>query len=153
MTQSIIKLLFFLSFFILVSGCNDSPSDLELNNKNNNINSENDPDSITDNIYTLWTEDNINVGEISISKESEHILAKIKTTGMYLTEAKLHIADSPTQIPQKDGNIIPEQFEYSLQNSNNLTEISYPLPIIDDNNDGIVYIAVHGIVANLSEHT
>ena len=48
-----------------------------------------------------------------------------------LTETHLHVADSLDDIPQKNGNPIPSQFEYKMEHQN-VQEYTYIIPLQGD---------------------
>ena len=54
------------------------------------------------------------VGKVTVSLENGFIVVKYTVTGdVVLTETHLHIATSPDDIPQKNGNPNPGGFQYS----------------------------------------
>lgn len=69
------------------------------------------------------------VGEVTVSQEDGFIVVTFSTTnGVILTETHLHIATSPDDIPQNNGNPNPGGFQYSDPHGP-VTEWTYMIPL------------------------
>jgi hypothetical protein len=69
------------------------------------------------------------VGEVAVSLENGFIVVTYTVTGdVVLTETHLHIAESPDDIPQNNGNPNPGEFQYSDPHGP-VTEWTYTIPL------------------------
>jgi len=103
------------------------------------------------------------VGNVTVSQENGYIVVKYTVTGdVVLTETHLHIATSPDEIPQNNGNPNPGGFQYSDPHGP-VTEWTYTIPLQADTvyhpkngkllspghnwtSAPTLYIAAHGVV-------
>ena len=70
------------------------------------------------------------VGEVTVSQEDGFLVVKYSITenNVVLTETHLHIATSPDDIPQNNGNPVPGKFQYSDPHGS-VTEWIYKIPL------------------------
>lgn len=80
----------------------------------------------------LLADQDMNVGEVSVSDDGVNLTVKYVTTdGWVINETHLAVAESSDAIPQtKKGNPIPGQFEYKNESQDlGITEYTYEIPL------------------------
>jgi len=90
----------------------------------------------------------IDAGDVIAWDDGSSLFVKYVTQGGWrITETHLHVSKSPDDIPQKNGNPIPGQFDYKTEHDPSVTEYTYtvPLPTGWEPGDGL-YIAAHAVV-------
>lgn len=97
----------------------------------------------------LMAGQNIDVGEVQVWNDDQNLYVKyiVDAEGWCLTETHLHVAMSMEEIPQKNGNPIPGQFEYKGEHECEL-EVTYTIDLSEkvwECGDEL-YIAAHAVV-------
>jgi hypothetical protein len=94
----------------------------------------------------------IDVGDVVAWSEDGTLYVQYLVDGdWYMTESHLHVADSPEDIPQNNGNPAPGQFDHKTEHDPTVTEFTYAVPLDDELNAGEVYIAAHAVVCTDGE--
>ena len=84
------------------------------------------------------------VGNIIVWNDTDYIYIKYKTVNDYcMPETHLQIASSLEEIPQKNGNPIPGQFEYQ-ESHGCVSKYTYTIPLTKNSCD--LYVAAHAMV-------
>lgn len=152
MSKNLFLIFFFVLGLILFNSCNDNsfvpdnPEDSHslIPEKNDNYNTAN---------YIIWAGKNYNIGNLTIKNDDNILTITYKTSpGYFLTETSFHIADSWQEIPQNNGVVQPDKFNYkSIEiNDTNFIEYQVLLNDIDKNDDNEIFIAAHCIVKSES---
>jgi hypothetical protein len=99
------------------------------------------------NEVVLYAGQNIPVGTLRITNDTEVLTVTYATTGGWLlAETHLHVAAGLAGIPKnKPGNPIPGQFAYNDSHYPSVTEVSYELPLEWAVGDLLV-VAAHAVV-------
>jgi PKD repeat protein len=102
-------------------------------------------------IHSLMAGQNINVGDVSVWNDADHLYVKYETTdGWYLIESHVHFATSLDDIPQTEGNPIPGKFDYKMEHDLEVSKYTYEMDL-NGLEPGTVYIATHADVLLLNQ--
>lgn len=98
----------------------------------------------------LYAGQNLQVGEVQVWDDDGFIYVKFKLddgSDWCLTETHLHVASSMGEVPQKNGNPIPGQFDYSMEHEC-ISEYTYAVNYLDLGIEcgAAVVIAAHAVV-------
>jgi len=92
---------------------------------------------------------NINVGTVTIEPGDGELLVTYEITepGWCMTESHLHVATAWEDIPQKNGNPVPGQFDYASYYDPCVTSDTYVIPAEEGwCAEDYLYIAAHAVV-------
>jgi hypothetical protein len=85
-------------------------------------------------------------GEVLVWNNGDNLFVKyIADEDWQITETHLHVAESMEDIPQKNGNPIPGQFDYKEEHDPAVTEFTYEIDNTWDEDDEL-FIAAHAVV-------
>jgi len=102
-------------------------------------------------VFDLIAGQNIYAGSITVWNDADNLYVKYETVDSFcLTETHLEVGSSLDDIPQKNGNPIPGQFEYKTSH-NCVSSFTYTVPLPKETCD--LYIAAHAVVKNESGGT
>ena len=86
------------------------------------------------------------VGDVYVWNDGSNLYVKYKTSaGYYMSETHLAVETSLDDIPQKNGNPPPGQFQYSSEHDPMVDELIYTIPITWDVGEEL-FIAAHAVV-------
>lgn len=95
-------------------------------------------------VFDLIAGKHIYAGNITVWNDADQLFIKYETTDSFcLTETHLEVASNLADIPQKNGNPIPGQFDYKSTH-NCVSNFTYTVPLPKDTCD--LYIAAHAVV-------
>jgi hypothetical protein len=98
-------------------------------------------------VTDLMAGQNMDVGDVKVWNDGDNLYVKYVTEdGWCLTETHLHVATSLGDIPQKNGNPPPGQFDYQMEHDCE-TEYMYTISLTWGC-DTELYIAAHAVVEN-----
>jgi len=104
-----------------------------------------DPD-----VFTLYADQNIDVGTVEVWNDDEELHVVYNTTGGWeMTETHLAVANSLAGIPQKNGNPPPGQFPYKHENLGGVTSDEYVISLNGWDVGTELYIAAHASLLKL----
>ena len=97
----------------------------------------------TSTTVTLWAGQNMDAGTVEIGNDGTNLYVTFSTTGNWLiAETHVHVATSMEDIPQRNGNPIPGQFDYKTNHDPAVNTFTYTIPLIWDAGTDLV-IAAH----------
>lgn len=100
---------------------------------------------------TLIAGQSINAGTISVTNDASFIYVTYTTApGWYMTQTHLYVGDCALIPVNNPGNPIPGQFPYGNGSLNNVTSVTYQVPISVMPADGCGCIAAHCVVKQLN---
>ena len=91
----------------------------------------------------------VDAGDVLVWNDGENLYVKyVVSEDWFLTLTHLHVAESMAEIPQKNGNAVPGQFQYAAMNDDplNKKEWTYTIPLGDWVCGDKLYIAAHAVV-------
>jgi len=89
-------------------------------------------------------------GDVKVWNDGDYLYVKYVATGNWeITETHLHVAESMEEIPQKNGNPIPGQFDYKDEHDPAVAEFLYKIDNTWDIDDEL-FIAAHAVVCEES---
>ncbi len=98
-------------------------------------------------VTDLIAAQHIDAGDVSVWNDGEHLFVTYETSGDWsLTETHLHVATNLADIPQKNGNPPPGQFEHSMDHDPPVTEYTYAIDLNGWGPSTELYIAAHADV-------
>jgi len=96
--------------------------------------------------FYLYAAQHYRVGELKVWKNTTHLLIEYNLDiGYEISESHLHIATSVEDIPQKNGNPIPGQFDYAENHNPRVDEYVYAIPWDSNWDNKELYIAAHAV--------
>ncbi|MFO7650860.1 MAG: hypothetical protein R6X13_05920 [bacterium] len=96
---------------------------------------------------------NIDVGSVTVSNDATNLYVTFATTGDWmLSETHVHVAGSLAEIPQKNGNPIPGQFDYGMSHDPMVMTYSYTIPLNGWTPGMELYVAAHAVVNRVDEY-
>jgi len=106
-------------------------------------------------VQQLWAGQNLDVGEVQVWNDGEiiYVTYLIDDPDWCLTETHLHVANTMEEVPQKNGNPIPGQFDFKEEHDC-ISEYTYEVPYSEWYCNDDVVIATHAVVkSTLCEQT
>jgi len=95
-------------------------------------------------VFDLIAGQNIYAGSVTVWNDTDNLYVKYETIDSFcITETHLDVESSLDEIPQKNGNPIPGQFNYKSTNDC-VSSFTYTVPLPKDTCD--FYIAAHAVV-------
>jgi len=110
-----------------------------------------DPSGCPPTEVSLIAGQSINAGTISVTNDATTIYVTYTTTnGWVLTQTHLYVGDCAAIPVNNPGNPVPGQFPYGNSSLNNVTTVTYQVPISVMPADGCGCIAAHCVVKQLN---